>query len=143
MSYRLIVDSPTGEQQEIPIDESGSYFDESRVVWDERKDKPLPKDYVIGKLARGTTGGVYQLPDFIPEHTEYTEKLAKISQDESRKIEIALEVEGDTDFKRLRAMTDTEIDAEIDIWFDSLLSKGKIEGMFKKAIKTLVKQNIL
>lgn len=139
---KIIVDAPTGLQEEILIDKSGSYFDLSLVVWDERKDPPLPQDYILGKLVRSGNGVVEQA-DFIPSHKAILAAEETRAQEALRKIEIALEVEGDTDFKRLRAMTDTEIDAEIDTWFDSLLSKGKIEGVFKKAIKTLVKQNIL
>lgn len=40
--YRLLVNAPTGDQRLIEVGEGGKYFDDSRVLWDERKDGPLP-----------------------------------------------------------------------------------------------------
>lgn len=40
---KLLVNAPTGLQQVIEIDKSGGYFDRSRVLWDERKDGPMPE----------------------------------------------------------------------------------------------------
>lgn len=49
---KMIVNAPNGEQQLIDIEVGGSYFDESLVVWDERKDGKLPDDIVIGSMAK-------------------------------------------------------------------------------------------
>lgn len=40
----MIVDTPSGEQQEIKIGEGGDYFDQSRIVWHTDRDGPVPKD---------------------------------------------------------------------------------------------------
>ena len=39
---KLLVNTPSGIQEIIEVDQSGGYFDQSRIVWDERKDGPLP-----------------------------------------------------------------------------------------------------
>lgn len=136
----IIVNAPTGEQQKIEIDESGSYFDESLVIWDERKDKPLPENYTLGKLARDENAGVYELPDYINGHSAYIAKQEKILQAETKKAAIAEAVEKDKDFEKLRSMTDTEIDE----WFSAnVTSKGPTEAMLKKVVKALIKQEIL
>lgn len=40
---QLLVNNTREFQEVITIDQSGGYFDESRVVWDERKHGPLPE----------------------------------------------------------------------------------------------------
>ncbi len=42
---KLLVIKPGSEEREIiEVHESGSYFDESLVLWDERKDGPFPNN---------------------------------------------------------------------------------------------------
>ena len=48
----LIVDLPTGEQTQIEIDDTGSYFDQSKVLWDTRKDGAIPDFVEIGKMQK-------------------------------------------------------------------------------------------
>lgn len=48
---RLLVNAPSGLQEVIEIGEGGGYFDESRVLWDERADGPLP-DITLGGMTR-------------------------------------------------------------------------------------------
>ena len=38
---KLLVDAPSGRKELIEIDEGGGYFDESRILWDERSGKPM------------------------------------------------------------------------------------------------------
>lgn len=38
MSSKLLVNTPSGKQEVIEIGAGGGYFDDARVVWDERKD---------------------------------------------------------------------------------------------------------
>lgn len=136
---RIIVNAPTGEQQEIPIDESGSYFDESLVIWDERKDPPLPEDHTIGKLARNEEG-IFEMPDYLPAHAAYLAKKEHRLQAETKKAAIAEVIEKDKDFEALRSMTDKQIDE----WFSAnVTSKGPTEAMLKKVVKALIKQEIL
>ena len=39
---KLLVINPRGVQEVLSIHESGGYFDEKAVLWDERKDGPIP-----------------------------------------------------------------------------------------------------
>jgi len=48
---RLLVNTPSGKQEVLDIAEGGCYFDNSRVVWDERADGALPA-ITIGAMAR-------------------------------------------------------------------------------------------
>lgn len=54
---RLLVDSPSGIQELFKVDETGSYYDLTRVVWDERLDGPLPTpiEQVGGLIRDGNT----------------------------------------------------------------------------------------
>lgn len=63
----IIVNSPAGEQLEIEIDESGGYFDASLVVWDERRDGPLPESITLGKMRR-IGNQVTVMDDYLPDH---------------------------------------------------------------------------
>ena len=49
---KLLVDTPYGFQEVIEVQESGAYFDSSRVVWDERRDGPLPLSITLGGMKR-------------------------------------------------------------------------------------------
>ncbi len=48
---KLLVNSPSGEQEIIEVDVTGKYFDLARVLWDERIDGPMP-EIVAGKMQR-------------------------------------------------------------------------------------------
>ena len=48
---RLLVNAPSEVQELIHIGPGGGYFDESRVLWDERKDGPLP-DITVGGMVK-------------------------------------------------------------------------------------------
>lgn len=50
---KLLVNAPTGFQEVIEVNESGSYFDESRVLWDERDDGELPPITLGGMFRSG------------------------------------------------------------------------------------------
>ena len=63
---RLLVNSPSGKQETVEISATGSYFDLSRVLWDERIDGLLP-EIAIGKMDR-VDNQLVTLADFIPEH---------------------------------------------------------------------------
>lgn len=62
----LLVDHPSGEQMVITIDATGSYFDQTKVLWDTRRDGAMPT-VTLGKMQRGGNELV-TLPDFLPEH---------------------------------------------------------------------------
>jgi hypothetical protein len=55
MTIKLLVDAPSGAQEMLEIDVTGSYYDESRVLWDERTDGPLPEITLGGMVRDGDT----------------------------------------------------------------------------------------
>lgn len=67
---KLLVNSPSGEQKLIPIDDSGWYFDETRVEWDTRIDGDLPEDIELGKMVREGNQLIRQA-EFLPEHAAF------------------------------------------------------------------------
>ena len=67
---KLLVNSPSGEQRLIEIDDSGWYFDESLVIWDSRADGDLPEDIELGKMVREGNQLIKQ-SDFLPEHAAF------------------------------------------------------------------------
>lgn len=50
---KLLVNAPTGAQEVIEVSEGGGYFDNSRVLWDERTDGPLPEITLGGMVREG------------------------------------------------------------------------------------------
>ncbi len=134
----LLVNSPSGEQTIIEINDSGSYFDLARVLWDTRKQGEMP-EVTLGKMQLAGNK-LITLADYLPEHAAYITKKDKRLQAENKKAEIAEAVEKDRDFEALRPMTDTEIDN----WFAAnVTTKGSAEAMLKKVVKALIKQEIL
>jgi len=73
MSSKLLVNTPSGKQEVIEIGFGGGYFDDARVVWDERKDGKMPDDIQIGKMRR-VNNALVTADDFIPEHIAATEQ---------------------------------------------------------------------
>lgn len=73
--YKLIVNSPSGEQQEIKVSKTGGYFDDSLIVYDERTDGKLPDNYELGKLIK-IDGVLSVSPDFLPEHQALIDQKA-------------------------------------------------------------------
>lgn len=49
---KLLVNAPSGAQEIVQVGEGGGYFDPSRVLWDERKDGPLPANVKVGGMVR-------------------------------------------------------------------------------------------
>jgi hypothetical protein len=52
---KLLVNTPSGLQQVIQIGEGGGYFDQSRVLWDERTDGQIPAITVGGMKRNGNS----------------------------------------------------------------------------------------
>lgn len=67
--YKLLVEYPNGNQQLIEVEESGSYYDSSRVKWDERINGPFPEDFELGKMVV-SNGQLLKHDDYIPGYAE-------------------------------------------------------------------------
>jgi len=66
---RLLVEFPDGNQQIIEIDQTGAFFDKSRILWDERTEGALPGNLELGKVEK-QEGVLVVLPDYKPEYKE-------------------------------------------------------------------------
>lgn len=51
--HKLLVNTPSGLQEIIEVGEGGGYFDQSRVLWDERIDGALPSITLGGMVRAG------------------------------------------------------------------------------------------
>lgn len=67
---KLLVNAPSGAQQIIEVGEGGGYFDNSRVVWDERTDGPLPEITLGGMVRSGGSLSFSQAR--MDQHTDAT-----------------------------------------------------------------------
>lgn len=79
---KILVEYPDGNQQIIKIDKTGSFFDQSKVLWDERIDGGLPADIIPGRMKRAGNRLVV-LPEFTPGYLEL--KQARDEEDLARK----------------------------------------------------------
>jgi hypothetical protein len=64
---KLLVNTPKGTQEIVEIGEGGGYFDQSRVLWDERIDGDLP-EITLGGMVRSDSSLVFDQPR-MDEHT--------------------------------------------------------------------------
>lgn len=62
----LLVNSPSGEQIIVSVDESGNYFDMSRVLWDTRVRGEMPP-VTLGKMQL-VDNELVTLDEFLPAH---------------------------------------------------------------------------
>jgi len=79
---KLLINDITGEQKIILIDATGSYFDNTRVLWDERLDGVLPA-VTLGKMIR-VGGSLQTQASFLTEHQAYLDAIASKAADEAR-----------------------------------------------------------
>lgn len=62
----LLVNSPSGEQVIVSVDESGAYFDAARVLWDTRARGEIPP-VTLGKMQL-INNQLVTLDEFLPDH---------------------------------------------------------------------------
>lgn len=68
MMYKLLVNAPTGKQEIVSVTESGYYFDQSLVLWDERVDGEMPA-ITPGKMQR-VNDQLIEAEVMLPAHVE-------------------------------------------------------------------------
>lgn len=89
---KLLVLTPAGDQKVEEVSESGYYFDQSRVLWDERKDGPLDQSIIdsgLGGIVR--VGKDLQIDPTAKESYDTRKELEAQAKEaiEIEKIEIA------------------------------------------------------
>ena len=70
---KILVDAPSGMQELLELGEGGKYFDDSRVLWDERKDGPLPA-ITLGGMNRQGKGLVFDATKLAAHAAKVAEK---------------------------------------------------------------------
>lgn len=65
--YKLLVTNPDGLQEIVSVSATGGYYDQSRVLWDERTDGAIPENITLGKMQR-VDNQLSELDNFLPEH---------------------------------------------------------------------------
>ena len=137
-TYKLLVNAPTGEQRIEVIAMSGAYYDQNRIVWDERVSGAMP-EIILGKMQR--VGAVLNtLPDYLPDHAAWMAEQALMQADIDEKEALKTESTNDGDLAQLRSMSGDEINA----WFDlNVTNLNQTIRMLKKVVKSLVKQELL
>lgn len=64
--YKLLINSASGEQVIEYVDSTGSYYDQSRVLWDERIRGDMPS-VALGKMQL-VNNQLVTLYEYLPEH---------------------------------------------------------------------------
>ena len=136
--FKLLVNDITGEQRIIKVEQTGGYFDASRVLWDERTNGTLP-NIAPGKMVRN--GAVLDtLLDYLPDHAAWMASQQAAADAAAKKTAIDSETKNDGDLAVLRQSSGDEIN----VWFDvNVTNLNQTIKMLKKVVKSLVKQGLL
>ena len=136
--FKLLINAQSGEQKIEVITDTGAYYDQTKVVWDERADGAIPL-ITIGKMQR--IGGILNtLADYLPAHAAWMSNQAIILADAAEKEALKTEATNDGDLAQLRAMSGDEINT----WFDANVTNlNQTIKMLKKVVKSLVNQGLL
>lgn len=84
---KLLVNAPSGQQEVIEIGKGGGYFDQVRVLWDERIDGPMPA-ITLGGMVRVGQALEYSQAQ-MDEHNTASAQTAKSAKWEAIKAERA------------------------------------------------------
>lgn len=115
MKYQLLVNTPHGEQAIILIGETGGYFDQDRILWDERTDGELPP-LTLGKMQR--TGGILvTLEDYLPEHASWLAEKQQKDIEQSNYEALRQEMLNDPEVAQIRALAKAGDIAGINSYF--------------------------
>ena len=135
----LLINCPEGHQKIIKIDETGEYFDQDLVLWDERVDGDLPQNITLGKMQRDGKS-LITLDDYLPDHAAWMASQQIIIDELAKKTQLEEETKGDGDLALLRKMSGEEINA----WFDlNVTNTNQCIRMLKKVVKSLVRKELL
>lgn len=116
--YKLLIEFPDGNQIITEISETGGFFDQSKVLWDERTDGKLPEGVELGKMER-RGNKLIKLDNYKPEFVQL--KQAKDQEKINEKLAL------------LWAAADAHINSEINGVALSMLSAG-VQNAKPKAI---------
>jgi hypothetical protein len=135
--FKLLINSPSGEQKIERVHETGAYFDSIRVIWDERIDGTMPA-VTLGKMQR--VGNILNtLADFIPAHAAFTAARQVESDAEARVETIEQSARQDATITSLKTMTNQQLDT----WFDdNITTLASARALLKILFKLIIKKAV-
>ena len=136
--YKLLVNSPSGEQRFEYVAESGKYYDKTRVLWDERKTGEVG-NITIGKMElRGDK--LVELATYTAEHAAWLKSVEDKQSKELQQETESVAAKNDGDIAALRGMTNQQIDD----WFASnVTTAAQLIKLVKKIIKVLIRKELI
>lgn len=130
--FKLLVNSPNGYQQIIEITATGSYFDNARVLWDERTDGTLPAITLGGMVRQGDSLVFDQ-----PTKDAHDAAIAVIQTRVDRHQGLDAEINGDSTLAALKQMGNTEINN----WFtNNITDAASAIQLLKRIVKVLIRR---
>jgi len=70
---KLLIEFPDSDQQMIEIESTGSFFDTTKILWDERTDGPIPDDIVPGRMVR-IGKNLVKMDGYKPEYAQLKQR---------------------------------------------------------------------
>lgn len=135
MMIKLLINDVTGEQKIEYVSQSGGYFDDSRVLWDERHDGAIPSGVELGKMTRIDKSLVKQ-NSYITEHQLWLDDKNLKDAEENRVSLILQEIKSDPAIQAIKNMSASQIDS----YFSSnITTLPQAISILKKLIKILIK----
>lgn len=130
--FKLLVNSPNGYQEIVGVTATGSYFDNARVIWDERTDGTLPAI---------TLGGMVRQDDLLvfDQDTKdaHDAAIAAMQTRVDRHQELDAGIAGDSTLSSLKQMGNTEINN----WFDNNITDASSAiQLLKRIVKVLIRR---
>lgn len=114
--FKLLVNNPQEKQEIITVFEGGGYFDQSRVLWDERKDGPFPENL------RDKVGGLVRSgKDLVVDQAKLDAAAALKADNDSRESARASRVALAKELLRQADLTKTFTAAEIQALVKSIV----------------------
>jgi hypothetical protein len=130
---KLLVNTPSNIQELITIQEGGSYFDLTRVVWDERVDGLLDPSIVPGGLVRQGNTLVIDAAQKTIHDDAVAARLASQQREETLDSVIA----SDTQIQQLKAMTSDEFDTW---WSANVTTLAQANNVLKRIARVVIRR---
>lgn len=103
---KLLVNAPSGAQELIIVGPGGKYFDDARVLWDERTDGRLPEGIQLGGMVRQGGALVVDASMLAAAQAAAQAKAAEAA----RLADVDQALKGDTVISNIAGMTNAQYD---------------------------------
>lgn len=127
---KLVIDSP--EQQIIEVHETGNYFGDAVILWDERTEGPLPA-ITLGGMVKSGDALIFDQP----RKDQHDAVIAARQAEHTRIEEIEAVVKGDTIIAQLKAMDNAAYSA----WFDAnVTTMAQAIQLLKRLTRVIIRR---